>query len=77
MKVHAVITRMTIAFGCHTSSGTRDAVKSKINQELLRTFLDGALVQNQCFDRNRDIFFGDVNFDATDVNILQRFVSGH
>ena len=50
----------------HTSSGTSESEKSPLNRALFYEWIAGVGVNGQTFNRERDWFFGDVNFDLTD-----------
>lgn len=45
----------------HTSSGTSEVEKAPVNRDLLYRWL-----KSETFNTERDVFFGDVNFDLTD-----------
>lgn len=67
MTLHALQTQThpKIWLG-HTSSGTSESDKSPLNRALFYEWIAGADVNGQRFDREKDWFFGDVNFDLTD-----------
>lgn len=67
MTLHALQTQMhpKIWLG-HTSSGTSESDKSPLNRALFYEWIAGAVVNSHTFDREKDWFFGDVNFDLTD-----------
>ncbi len=62
IKVHAVSSpdHPKVWIG-HTSSGTSEVEKAPVNRDLLYRWLT-----SDAFDTQRDLFFGDVNFDLTD-----------